>query len=439
MNTPTPAPGEHARAAARALPLRAAAVVAARVRFLLLVGALLGLIAVWPLLQNMWDKLTGRGPGHGAVSANTEYWCPMCPGVVSDWPSKCPVCSMTLVRREKGDMTPLPDGVVARVQLSPYRLQLAGVRTSAVEYRRLEHEITVGGLLEPAGSSLTLAGDVFEPDASALAIGQDGRAACDSAPDDPTQCRVVEIAPGTVPAAGRRVKVRVENPRGDLRPGTFAAAKFLTPVSRLESYRRLELDRWRDETVVRMMIAGPLGGSADALLAAGMRQPVAREGYTLCVPESAVIDTGRRRVAYVESMPELFDAVEIRVGRRYGDFYPVRSGLEPGQRVATAGAVLLDAETRLNPSVAAGYFGAGSRTPTPPPAGPAAPASPEPDDKQLIAKQQTCPVRGTDLNDDSMGGPVKVVVDGWVVFICCKACEKPLRQKPALYLSKLPK
>jgi membrane fusion protein, copper/silver efflux system len=359
--------------------------------------------------------------------------------VVSDWPSKCPVCSMTLVRREKGDMTPLPDGVVARVQLSPYRLQLAGVRTSPVEFRRLEHEVIVGGLLEPAGSSFTITGDVFEPDAAGLTIGQDGRAACDSAPDDPAPCRVVEIAPATVPAAGRRVKVRVENPRGDLRPGTYAAAKFLAPVAQLEPYRRHELDRWRDETATRMLVSGPLVGSADALFAAAVRQPVAGAGYTLCVPESAVIDTGTRRVAYVESMTGVFDAVEIRVGRRYGDFYPVRSGLEPGQRVATTGAVLLDAETRLNPSAAAGYFGAGSRTPTHPLAPTRAPNGLSAEDKQLAAKQKICPVMGGDLGDTSMGGPVKLVVDGRVVFVCCEGCEKPLRQKTALYLSKLPK
>ena len=92
-------------------------------------------------------QMDGR-PDGGAVSSDTEYWCPMCPGVVSDWPTKCPVCSMTLVRRQKGEMTPLPDGVVARVQLSPYRIQLAGVRTSAVEFRRLECEVVVPGLLE---------------------------------------------------------------------------------------------------------------------------------------------------------------------------------------------------------------------------------------------------------------------------------------------------
>ena len=52
-----------------------------------------------------------------------------------------------------------------------------------------------------------------------------------------------------------------------------------------------------------------------------------------------------------------------RVGRRGGGYYPVWSGVEPGQRVVTAGAVLLDAETRLNPGVAAGYFGASRRDP----------------------------------------------------------------------------
>ena len=40
---------------------------------------------------------------------------------------------------------------------------------------------------------------------------------------------------------------------------------------------------------------------------------------------------------------------------------------------------------------------------------------------------------------DSMGGPVRVDVNGRVVFICCKGCEKTLRKKPDEYLAKLPK
>lgn len=432
------------------LAFRAASVVLARGRFVLLIGGLLALITAWPYLQNQWDKLTRTVAPHGAVASNTEYWCPMCPGVVSDWPSKCPVCNMTLVRRLKDDMTPLPDGVVARVQLSPYRLQLAGIRTAPVELLRLEHEVAVAGFLEPASGSnspsiLALTADVFERDAMLLSVGQVGVLASDSRPEQPFPTRIVEIAPATNPAAGRRVRMIVENNGGDLRPGPYAIAKFRTPAARLESHHRAEIERWRNRSGVASVFAalGRFGAppAVDwplfSLFDAGIRQAAARAGFVVSIPESAVIDTGKRQVVYVESMPGQFDALEVRLGRRCGDHYPVRAGLELGQRVATTGAVLLDAESQLNPNVAATYFGSGSRPAPAREAPPSKPSSAPSDDKQLIARQKTCPVSGGDL--DSMGGPVKLVVEGRVVFICCEGCEKPLRQKPALYLSKIPK
>src|SRR5262249_46062888 len=113
----------------------AASVALARLRFPLLLAAVLAGAAAWPPLRNWWDTLTLPAPPAGAVAPDTEYWCPMCPGVVADWPGKCPVCQMALIRRRKGEATPLPDGVVARMQLSPYRVQLAGLRTAPVEYR----------------------------------------------------------------------------------------------------------------------------------------------------------------------------------------------------------------------------------------------------------------------------------------------------------------
>jgi len=78
----------------------------------------------------------------------------------------------------------------------------------------------------------------------------------------------------------------------------------------------------------------------------------------LSVPETAVVDTGRRKVVYVESSPGVFDAHEVVLGPRAGTDYPVVRGLEPGARVATAGSFLIDAETRLNPAAAGSYFGA---------------------------------------------------------------------------------
>lgn len=83
-------------------------------------------------------------------------------------------------------------------------------------------------------------------------------------------------------------------------------------------------------------------------------------GQVLAVPRSAVIDGGAKKVVFVESMPGMFDGVEVVLGTRCGEFYPVVRGLEAGQTVARAGAFLLDAETRLNPGLASAYFGAAS-------------------------------------------------------------------------------
>jgi len=84
----------------------------------------------------------------------------------------------------------------------------------------------------------------------------------------------------------------------------------------------------------------------------------ARVERVLAVPASAVVNTGKRKIVYRESAPGTFDMLEIEAGNRAGEFYPVVSGLKEGDRVATAGAFLVDAENRLNPAASAQYFGA---------------------------------------------------------------------------------
>jgi membrane fusion protein, copper/silver efflux system len=76
----------------------------------------------------------------------------------------------------------------------------------------------------------------------------------------------------------------------------------------------------------------------------------------LSVPESAVIDTGSRKVVYIESEPGIFEGREVVLGSRIGDRFPVLEGLALGEKVAPTGAFLIDAESRINP-------GAGPATP----------------------------------------------------------------------------
>jgi len=79
---------------------------------------------------------------------------------------------------------------------------------------------------------------------------------------------------------------------------------------------------------------------------------------SLAVPASAVIDTGARTVVFVDRAHGTYDSVEVTLGHRAGEYYQVLKGLAAGDKVVTAGAFLLDAETRLNPAAGAAFFGA---------------------------------------------------------------------------------
>ena len=118
-------------------PCRTASRSGSGIPAVLVVSALV--IGRWDVIRNYWDRLTRSVPGERgaspAVSNDTEYFCPMDPGVVSDWPGKCGICNMALVRRKRGEAVALPDGVVARMQVSPYRVQLAGIRTAPCGFR----------------------------------------------------------------------------------------------------------------------------------------------------------------------------------------------------------------------------------------------------------------------------------------------------------------
>jgi Cu(I)/Ag(I) efflux system membrane fusion protein len=427
----------------------AARVVQVRLRFVAVLLIAFLVVGFWGNLRNVLDtmvhRMMGGHVGQQAVSGETEYWCPMCPGVVSDWPAICPVCNMDLIRRKRGEAVVLPEGLVARMQFSPYRVQLAGIKTSRISRQPLTREIVLGGRLKDLSKSDNMADTVSpaaprprhvpefalecEPYAGDLVLLNSPRAAEISIEGMP---RIKPIA-GTVlagaeaPAATPQrslpvVRIRLEDPPGGLRAGMYGTARVAIPLGEIEPF-------------------------------ASTRRPAPStdQGGFVAVPETAVVDTGSRRVVFVETMPGMFDGVEVTLGPRCGDFFPVLAGLEPGQRVATVGAFLIDAEARLNRNLAASYFGAARSTG----AEPAAPDPPTADnrpveksirkksaapklsaaDQKLVKHQKICPVTGAPL--DSMGGPIAVEVAGRRVFICCKGCEAPLKKDPDKYLAKL--
>ncbi len=116
----------------------ACAALRVRFRFLFAIALLAFLAASWPWIANAWDRIYARWmpfQSDSTVVSDREYFCPMDPGIVSNWSAICPICNMDLISRRKGESQILPSGVIARMQLSPYRISLAGVRTVEIKQR----------------------------------------------------------------------------------------------------------------------------------------------------------------------------------------------------------------------------------------------------------------------------------------------------------------
>jgi hypothetical protein len=508
-------------------------VVQVRLRFLFVLVAGFLIVGNWQLLRNYWDTWTmpsGYRPATGSVAQEIEYFCPMCPGVVSVWPTKCSVCNMPLVRRKRGGAQQLPDGVLARMQLSPYRVHLAGIQTADVDYRPLTHQVVTLGFVTsaPAGGAengdgqpspdrapevgaageipTTIAAEIDQRDIPFVSPG----AAALILPDldlagEPREGRVSHVE-REVSRQSRRVKIEVAavDASHALWPGMQVRLTIGRPIAELEPFCSQPADPPPvAEGEVRVLYTCPVHPEVlsarrercphdDNLL---MDRPLADlervgwwcpmhpavtatepghecdecngmklvprivqyrpAGEVLAVVETAVVDLGDRRVAYVERMPGMFDALEVVVGPRCGSYYPVIRGLQPRQHVAATGAFLLDAETRLNPGVAAGYFGASlsantssgssspdgrGETPSAEKTGKAAAiraalAKLPPQERASAERQKVCPVTGMALG--SMGAPVKIDVNGQTVWLCCAGCEVEASEEPVKTLEKL--
>jgi hypothetical protein len=481
--------------------LRALALVAQvrlRIPVVLVLAALV--VGRWDVIRNNWERLTRSAwfepTAPGAVSNNTEYFCPMDPGIVSNWPGKCGICNMALVRRKRGEAIALPDGVIARMQLTPYRIQLAGIQTAPAAFRPLARELESSGTVTRGGDGATVLIELPARQAPWVREGQTAEVVCTDLPaHEPFAGRLVRVASAT--AAGweiLRTTIAIEDPARELRPGMVAVVHLRIPAAELEPFRSLPADppplapdeprsvyvcpdhpdpialergrcpsdhleretrtlaeyqRLRYWCPMHPAVTSQRPGATCAACGGMPLEPrivsLRPLGQVLAVPQSAVVDSGARKVVFVESMPGMFDGVEVVLGPRCGEFYPVARGLEAGQRIAIAGAFLLDAETRLDPSLAAAYFGAGRGQRAD--ASRAATSATDIEsragaleglalaDRRLAERQESCPVTGKPLG--SMGTPSRVVVSGRIVFLCCDGCEGKMKKEPAKYLAKL--
>jgi len=166
-------------------------------------------------------------------------------------------------------------------------------------------------------SSVWVMADVYEQDIALVRTGSKARISIGAYPDQRFEGMITYIYPTLKPDT-RTVSVRLEiaNPRLLLKPAMFAEVEL------------------------------PVGG----------------RGKLLTVPNSAVIDSGTRRIVLVQLAEGRFEPREVKLGARSDDYVEIMGGVKDGEPVVVSANFLIDAESNLKAAIA-GFGTSGQSAP----------------------------------------------------------------------------
>jgi len=130
---------------------------------------------------------------------------------------------------------------------------------------------------------------------------------------------------------------------------TFAAGPDTKFSSKIDYIYPL-LDAQTRTAKVRMTVANPDGKFKPQMY--GAITINIQLAASLTVPESAVLNTGNRKIVYVDLGAGKLQQRLVTTGYSASGYSQITSGLKAAERVTTAANFLIDAETRLHGEVA---------------------------------------------------------------------------------------
>jgi RND family efflux transporter MFP subunit len=150
-------------------------------------------------------------------------------------------------------------------------------------------------------SNVWVYADIYEYELPLVKVGQGATVGLSYAQGESFRGKVVYVYP-YMESQTRTARVRVElhNPGWKLKPGMFANVEIRT-----------------------------------------------EQGEGLAVPGSAVLDSGERKVVFVDRGEGRFEPREVRLGVRVGKDFEVLQGLSEGERVITSANFLIDSESQI--------------------------------------------------------------------------------------------
>lgn len=196
--------------------------------------------------------------------------------------------------------------------------------------------------------------DIYESDLPWVQYGQMVEIKSEAVPGQVFTGRVWLINP-VLNEESRTVKVliNISNAEQKLKPGMFVSAVIRAEMTADGTLAPTGVEgQWT--CPMRPLIVLPQGGECPGHKMALVQIPgtpasakPAGALLPLAVPVTAVLDSGVRKLVYVEKSKGRFAPVEIVTGPRTDDSYSVLSGLSEGDRVVTRGNFLLDSQFQI--------------------------------------------------------------------------------------------
>lgn len=206
--------------------------------------------------------------------------------------------------------------------------------------------------------SVWVALDIYEYELPWVQYGQTAQISTEAIPGQGFSGRVWFISP-VLNEETRTVKVvlNIDNTLKKLKPGMFVSALLTAELMADGKPAPTGIEgQWSCpmHPLVLQARAGQCPQCAMALVQipgtpAQAKPDIKAEDsrMVLSVPVTAVIDSGVRKLVYVETGQGRFAPKEVVTGPRTDDSYPVLSGLQEGDRVVTRGNFLLDSQFQI--------------------------------------------------------------------------------------------